>query len=332
MQKQILFLLLSISPFSIQAEWTSPYNGYLFAPGLWSSEQQVGKYCSKYVASTGQTVKGSHGFEVIQGDYCKSCNFAEITVPTVASVERARNSWWPLQILLHGIYTLGGAILEKSNNRYKVSLEGHSQNGLTLNPHLINFFNLNFGQKRDIAALSAVYDESCAHAMPEKMVLFGTSRGAAAIIHFIALEYEKKPEQRVKALVLEGCFDSMENLTWLSYPLSLITAYEYKGISPVHPSILKRFIEVCDLQGISVLFVTSRCDQRVPAARSYALYEALLKEGHKDVTLLELKNSTHSAYMKDDDEDKRLYEAVVHDFYKKNNLSYDPDRVFAVEA
>lgn len=307
-------------------QWTEPYATYLFAPGLWSSEHQAAKYCSGYSASTGQRVIAQHGYELINGKYCHSCNFAEIALVSKKTLLQAKKSWLPTSIFMNQLYSLAQSVLTTSNNRYKISIEGQSDNGLTLNPYMLNLLGLNFGQMIDIKIFSQNYDQCCQNdLLPEDIVLFGTSRGAATIINFMALEYLKKPQKRVKAIILEGCFDSVANLTRFSYPVSFISAYKHEGVSPITSSILKAFVWICNFYNIPVLFVTSDKDQRVPAERTVHLCSALKQAGLKDFYLLILKNSTHSAYLKDDPlHDSVVYQSMVHIFYKKYGLSFIP--------
>lgn len=329
--KLIFMTIIVLDHGSLQAhQWSKPFNSYLFAPGLWSSEHQAAKYCSLYHASTGQKILGKHGFELINGNYTQACNFAEINITKLANLFEAQKSWWPSALFMNVLYAVGKVILTNSNNRYKVSIEGESNNGLTLNPYTLNLLHLNFGQQRDIHIVSALYNRLCSEAFPQDMVLFGVSRGAAAVFNFMALEYPKKPQKRVKAIILESCFDSLENLTCLSYPLSFLIDYSYRGVSPISPLIIKLFVEVCNFYKIPVLFVTSLKDQRVPAERTLNLKDALKRSGLHDFYCLILKHSTHSAYLKDDPiHDGVIYEAVVHAFYKKYGLSYDEAKASA---
>ncbi len=311
-------------------QWSNPYNAYLFAPGLWSSEHQAAKYCSRYTASTGQTIVGKHGFELINGEYTGACNFSEIRLTKLAALQEADSSWWPRALCMKGVYSLGKSILTKSNNRYQVSIEETPEEtpneGLTLNPYILDLQKLNFGQINDIQIVSQEYDKICTGCPNQDIILFGVSRGAAATINFMALEYLKKPQKRVKAIVLEGCFDSFDNLTCLGYPLSFFTGYQYQGISPISPVIVRLFTMISNYYQIPILFTTSLKDQRVPAKNTFNLCDALKKAGVKDIYCLTLKNSTHSAYLKDDlHNDALIYEQVVHAFYREYGLSHDPE-------
>ncbi len=98
---------------------------------------------------------------------------------------------------------------------------------------------------------------------------------------------------------------------------------EHNGINPLSSAIIKLFVRICSSNNISVLFVTSVKDQRVPAQNTKNLCAALKNAGLENLYLLELKNSTHSAYLKDDAIDAENYETTVHALYKKCNLSCD---------
>ena len=201
-----------------EISWVHPHSTFLFAPGLWTSEIQAAKYCKEYLATNGQVVKAGSDFEVMRGATCKACNFAELQLVDHSRLQTFYKNGLPFaprSVLWSFLYRLAEAQIAKSNNYYDVSLHGESHNGLLLTTYLINLFNLNFGQAHDVKIFSGLYDKACEDKeLPEDIVLFGTSRGAATIINFMALEYFKKP-QRVKALVLEGCFDSLHNLLLL---------------------------------------------------------------------------------------------------------------------
>lgn len=305
-------------------EWSTPHTTYLYAPGLWTSEHSAAKYCKKYCASTGQRIISTHGFELINGTFTKACNFSEISLTKINDLEKAYSSWWPSALIKRLVYTVGKSILHTSNDRYNISIQGSPQ-GVTLDPYTLALTALNFGQFHDVAIVSQEYDRLIHEYTDKDVVLFGPSRGAAALVNFIALEYAKNPIKRVKAIVLESCFDCLEKLTMFSYPISLLTAYQYKGISPVHPLIMKLFVTVCNAYDIPVLCSTSLKDQRVPAQNTYNFCDKLRDAGLQSLYCLTLKNSTHSAYLKDDPEDARVYQAVVHAFYKKYGLSHDTE-------
>lgn len=322
--KYSFLALLLVHWNAIQAhQWTNLYNAYLFAPGLWSSEHQAAKYCSRYEASTGQIVLGKHGHQLIQGGSTKACNFSEIRVTEVRDLNKAYQSWWPYNLIMRSMYTLGKSILTASNNRYKIFFDGQPDNKLTLDPYTLCFKNLNFGQIKDTTQVSRTYDSLCNEYPESDIVLFGASRGAAALLNFMALLYPEKIHKKVKGIVVEGCFDSLDNLTNFSYLISFFCDYRYQGISPIHPLIVQLLVNVCTAYKIPLLFVTSLKDQRVPAFNTYNLCAVLKEAGMKDLYCLTLKKSTHSAYLKDDVEDAMVYEAVVHAFYQKYGLSHD---------
>ncbi len=308
----------------IANQWTQPYNTYLFAPGIISSEHQAGKYCLEYTASTGQKIVTQHGNELINGPYTHGCNFAEISLVKLALLLYVQKSWMPYALLLNQIYKTAHSILTTSNNRYQISIEGEPKNGLTLDPYLLNIFKMNFGQLPDVVRFSSLYDRYCDyHEDAEDIVLFGTSRGAVTLINFMALEYVKKSCKKVRALVLEGCYGSLDQLTHFSFLISLGTLYKYNGISPLHPAVAKAFVAMCNIYNIPILFVGSSRDLLVPIDRTRELCDVLKKNGLRDLYLLPLENSGHSAYLKDDIHDTHLYKVIVHAFYQKYNLSHD---------
>lgn len=317
--RHIPFLLIG----PLGALWTQPYNTYLFAPGLWSSEHQVGKYCQSYHASTGQHIQAQHPYELVNGRYTISCNFPEILLHSEPQL------YFPLPYLQELLLKLSGYIIKKSNEGHKITLVDKQGQTHDLQRYLLALHKLNFGQELDIACLSKSYDSCLKNSsLPPNIIGFGASRGAAALFNFMAMEYSKKPEQRIKALVFESCFDNVPNLTSLSPLLgSLLPHYNHKGPFPLQPEILQAFVAVCTRYNIPVLFVSSLADQRVPYSNTARLYHALKEAGLQNCYFVTLEHSTHSAYLKDNEADALRYQAAVHAFYKKHGLSYRPEVV-----
>jgi len=319
------FIFLNISPQTWNKEAT-----YLFAPGLWSSEHQVAKYCSKYRASTGELVTSQHNFEVIQGKTALSCNFPEISLRKMYKTDDASLRMVPSIVINAILAQFGNYILETSNNHYQITISGKPKGDLSINPYFLNVLNLNFGQMLDIEVIKNNYQEIIKNPeLPQDIILYGVSRGAAAAFNFIATEYEGMKQKRIKAIVLESCFDSLANMTYLSSLLSIILPrYEHKGIAPIQPDILESFVNTCNKYGISVLFVSSLTDNRVPYKSTRNLYERVKKAGLKNIDLLTLKKSSHSGYSSDNVQDTLDYLKTVHSFFKKCELPFIPNFLY----
>ena len=74
---------------------------------------------------------------------------------------------------------------------------------------------------------------------------------------------------------------------------------------------------------IPLLFVTSLKDGLVPPQGTMSLYNLLKARGFKKIHLLVLKKSIHPCYMISHDDDRTLYETVVHAFYKHYGLPHN---------
>jgi hypothetical protein len=304
--------------------WTYPHDAYLFAPGILCAEYLVGKYCPYYETSTGQVVTGNQSFQTVNGLTARSCNFAEIVLTDEKKITPGQQRSLTKAFFEKNFYKFANFLLfKRTMEPYDIVIQGDSKTGYTLKPYLIDFSKINFGQELDIKILSDNYDQCCNNDMDSTMVLYGNSRGAATAFNFMALEYGKKTDKRIKAVVLEGCFDAVRHVTWLNLILKMLPSYRPKGIAPIEMAVLQKFVENCTANSIAVCCITSDTDKIVPSVNTKKLCQNLQKLGLKDFYLLELHHSSHSCYMLDNEEDARRYQSVVHAFYKKYGLSHN---------
>lgn len=184
------------------------------------------------------------------------------------------------------------------------------------------------GQDGDVQCLWETYQEYLQKGGANKnVVLCGASRGAAAIINFMA----RSKLNAVKALVLESPFDSVSNvlrdvflgrlawipgLHWFCHQFlakALCRDYEPRGVQP---------IDVVDKiqDDIPVLFVCSKTEPYYHA--TIRLYKKLAKkrreQGKDNVHLLVLEHGNHCLLLFH--RDGGLYRGVVHAFYDKYQL------------
>lgn len=341
-------LLLLSSVLSIRAmRWeqgnTSLATVYLFAPGVCAAETQAVRYCKEYTASTGEKVSCDRVIELMQGSTVNSCNFAEIELhkATAPYAFMPYFSLNPLVILIYLASKCGRVILDQRDRKDGIVIHGNSTNGLTVKDFSFILPRVNFGQYNDVKIISQKYDALVNQlSADQKLVLFGVSRGSAAMVNFIATEYAQKSKKQIRAIILESCFDSVRSAIQVGHPwraaipggcwlyhvlLSIIMAdYKQDGIAPGNPAIIAKFVEICNEQNIPVLLVTSKKDTRVSLQCTINLFEQLKAAGLKDLYLLELSNSTHLRYTIDNEQDRELYKNVVHAFYERYGLSYNP--------
>lgn len=322
------YLFFSLLFLSLKAyNWSQPYATCLFAPGLWSSEHQAAKYCTAYKASTGQTVTSTHGFEGINGTTCIACNFPEISLRKIYTVDDVYLYMIPLLLWRSLLTHIGRHILTTSNNRYQIMINGAAEHDFSIEPYYLNLTKLNFGQELDVQTITTMYQTSLEDtSLPHDIILFGVSRGAVAVFNFIATEYIHQSEHRVKALILESCFDALYNITPLSPLLSLLLPhYNHSGIAPIRDDILENFVSVCNHYNIPVLMISSHADQRVPYKNTHNLYQQLQNAGLNNLHLVTLHHSIHSGYTHDDEDDTKTYLQALHTFYKQYGLSHIAD-------
>lgn len=316
-----LFILLFFLN-SLGNRWVHPVkNGiptpttYLFAPGLFQSEVAISRYCTVYAASTGELFTCAHQFAVINPLYCYSCNFSEIKPHYDKNkCDDFLLSWWSFCLsFFFYLVAKGRNIIDK------ISVEDKIFYGLST--HKLDAAAINIGQELDVQLFSDFYDEhvKTLH-QGQDVVLYGFSRGAATIFNFMATVYSKKTKdkKRVKAVVLEACFDSVQSLAHslsLNWFCDLFPAYNKEGIEPI--KVVHNFPK-----DVPILFVTSLEDEIVPHQCVSNMYNLLKKYGHKEVYLLELCNSRHTRYMMTSEKEKTAYFTAVHTFYKECGLSY----------
>jgi hypothetical protein len=330
----IFFLFFSLYP----ASWINPGKEavYLFAPGIHAAERHVAQYCQAYRASTGQLVCADNDFTVL-GTSVQPVIFPEI-IEHATEVEPFKPahlfSWQKL--LGHLYHSISVKRLKTNERTNKLTVEKNENNEKDASKHAVRLSALNLAQEEDIETLSATYNELLAFQPGKYIVLYGVSRGAATAFNFLATEYIKKEIKHIKAVVLEGCFDSVKNILHnkfkfaQNYPKlqqviqkifgSIYTGHDLEGIAPI--KLVEQFPH-----DIPVLFITSKIDTVVPHQCTWNLYRALKKTGHPNAFLLELKHSSHPHYMIENEYDRDYYQAAVHAFYKKFGLPYDPDKI-----
>jgi len=287
---------------------------YIFAPGLTSTEMQLAKYLPYFKASTGEIISSKSGIHTINKPI-NICKFAEIDFKPLNHKEKL-SIFNPSRYLYYFFNNY-------SSKKFSVNIKNQDKLKFakTLTSYTILVSKINIGQKQDISCLAKTYYEHISKYPNNNIILYGASRGAAAAFNFMA-EYNPK---QVKAIVLEGIFDSIHNLlmkkigyfhTVIENLLMLLTSYKKDGVAPIY-----------NISKISkktpILLITSKADESVPYTCTLNLYRALKANNHENVYILILQKSCHVGYICDDKEDKQAYESVVHAFYKRFKLPHD---------
>jgi alpha-beta hydrolase superfamily lysophospholipase len=180
-----------------------------------------------------------------------------------------------------------------------------------------------FGQEDELACLHNAYQQVI-HCQPDQdIVLYGVSRGAVAILNYIALQ---KPGS-VKAIILESPFvafdDVVEHISkacgFDRVPLAsrivrgiasvIFPRYNWHGIKPID-----LIAEVP--RDLPILLICSEEDQLVPCSSTERLYEELCKAGCTKVQLLKLPGGRHGKLFLSP-VSWQMYKEAVHAFYQK---------------
>jgi len=223
------------------------------------------------------------------------------------------------------VETFTKRLVEKKVLRAGITIDNSVAEGnYSLNNCQLNLTKYNGGQETDVTIFAQLYKNACANTSSAKdFILYGASRGAATIYNFIARVYPETEDKRVRVLILEGCFDSISNVSVFSYALPLVAQYKRSGYSPIDPDQVKAFVEICNKEGILVLFVSSDGDKFVPLKNTQRLCDALKEAGLNELYFLILKGPSHPRYMKDVPAEAKRYQMVVHALYAQAGLPHD---------
>ena len=340
-------LVLNIYPFVVTAPrqstaiWSDqgPHTvtSYVYAPGVLVSEILVARYCPYFKASTGEIVTCSKGIEVLRLP-ATSCNLSEITIKQVDAKERKikkkqaqkertrRQSFVSLLLTPFRVFWYSASYMANWVLGFSLSTPKGTRLKESLSMYWADPTKVNLAQEKDLALFKQVYDKHLAELQDvdgkaQSIVLYGTSRGSATVFNFCALY---RPSE-VKALVCEGLFDSIEHIftetksvrvRGMIKLLPKVTEFKHDGILPI-----KVAQEIP--RDMPVLLITSLKDKVVPHACTMNVYRTLRETGHTNVHILVCKKASHIGYPWCSE--KKLYESVVHAFYKKYGLPHIPE-------
>lgn len=174
----------------------------------------------------------------------------------------------------------------------------------------------NLGQEDDIERLHL----ACKNY--NKVVLAGTSRGAATIVNYLATH---KPTNII-GVVLESPFDHIDNVA--QYVLSNLKIKNVKNTQNMIQSFWFRNVDPNGIQPIKVahdipkeipiLFICTKGDSLIHHSSTANIYDAIKKAGHTNAHLLTCDHGAHGMIMWS--KDGKLFRNVVHAFYKHYNL------------
>lgn len=322
MKRFFYISFLCISALVSAQEWVNPTGKQVhtvYMPGMMDSQKQCAKFCGPngMMATTGERVICPDSNELIYNPYIGK----ELDEIILANDDRY--AWYNPLSYISMLQQWG---FQKQRAKYNYIIEGTQPGKPSVTTHSVDFFKLNFGQQRDIEECSRKI-ALCNQQYPNaKKILWGASRGGAALFDAQA----QKHYEDVAMLVCEGCFDTVghtiETRTpWLlkrlglhiafHYFLAAVTEYKVNGISPINS--VETFPE-----NVPVVLITSDADTNVAKECTFALLQKLKARNKNPIHCLVLKESTHNVYPLGNGEDQKKYRHFIHRLYKKYNLPY----------
>lgn len=194
----------------------------------------------------------------------------------------------------------------------------------------INRKETSLAQSNEVQAL---HDAHTAIDNQVNVVGLGVSRGASTFIVWLGTHPDESQVQNIRALILESPFDSIDSVLRYMigetlYKHSSIRSFCHGLVSFMFSKYDKNFITPLDAAAkvplhIPILIVCSEEDTRVPAELSKKLYDELIKTGHGNVHLIQLKHGSHGKLIEGGD--SALYRNAVHAFYKKYGLPHNEE-------
>ena len=193
---------------------------------------------------------------------------------------------------------------------------------------MMSLTRVNMGGRHDQAECrrTIVKAVEVAKTTGKKIVLFGTSRGAATILS-TALQLPAELAKWVALVICEAPFDSVNNIVTKSSWFPKITLGLLRGVGTVeadgiHPDPLQVISTLSPDKPIPLkcpfVFVSSGGDRRVPASHVQNATDALIKaQPQLEVLQLKLESSHHSLFSMDNSKDQAKYLAFMKEVYSK---------------
>lgn len=330
-----LFLMTQSVVYAGQ-DWINPTGRdiqTIFYQGLGESQTQLSKYVGPrgFIATTGEHVVCQRGIDIIERPFVGR-EIDEVVL------RRNVNSKYPLftyikEAIRHPVRTIFELRNWMHNRLDGITIKQPvAQNCTeTINAHSLILKRVSIGQDNDIANHQMRYDQCVGQHPGSDLVFFGPSRGAATT--FSALAANPYDLNKIRLIILEGCFDTVPHVLKMRHPwllglegvrnvalrvLARMTGFKLNGRSPL--SLVDSFPV-----GVPVIFITSAVDTSVNPRCTQCLIDALKRRGSNPIYKLMLKRSSHPHYMMDDTEDTENYRDCLHALYRRLNLPYIPE-------
>ena len=175
------------------------------------------------------------------------------------------------------------------------------------------------GPEDVVQCLNAI--KACIKHHPDKrIVLFGTSRGAATILLTLP-RLDEQERSHIAFVVAEAPFASVSSLAY-EYserlaPHFLTFLEKTSRFQREQPSPLEAVTSEAFPLHIPLLFVTSEADTTVPVSNTMQLIEVLKERKHESLSHLKLQYSHHSLMSLQDKRDQDAYFDEMQRLYRK---------------
>jgi hypothetical protein len=306
---------------------------YLYCPGMNANTMQAGKYTREFKHEpTQETISSKNGMQVLGG-----------TIYTTKGNEVIHKnlntpySWNPCNWPLYAWQEICYKISHMAYAKYGISVKKIDQNSNNLAESTVGHYSINpfavcIGTGLDKESVIETFKTMCIEQPKRDIILYAVSRGTSALMHALPELMKFDNFKRVKAIILEGAFDSMKHLYearfwYLAKIMPFKTANWCMSWVIADQSNNNPCDDLCYALkhrnlNVPILIVSSKCDKEVPYECTKNLYESAKKydDMYGNIEFVELENSRHPNYMFDDKDDREKYLKAVHAFYKKHKL------------
>ena len=185
--------------------------------------------------------------------------------------------------------------------------------------YTIDYSKASVAGEGDVALHRTLVQQAVTDAPHKRLVLFGTSKGAATTLVSMA-DMPSELRAHIALVILEAPFDSVESLVpdtygpWLGAGvlqfLTSCTSFQRNQTTPLAAA------DAFPLD-VPVAFVTSEIDKVVPEAHTQPLIAKLHERKHPHLHELRLKHSHHHILSRSHPEDTARYLNFVNNLYEQ---------------
>lgn len=183
-------------------------------------------------------------------------------------------------------------------------------------------WRINLAQEGDVKHGLRIVRNAMYGKPKDRIVLFGTSRGAAVALRVTAA-LTPEERSRIMLVVLEGVFDDVERVVDSAFTFPRIVRAALAAITSYRPTSATALEAARQLSGDGsadncpqFALISSKGDRYIHEYRTSRVFAALLgKEPRLLVHYLVLERSPHGRYTTDNDDDRRAYLAFMEQVY-----------------